>query len=384
MKSLTLDQFKKYFTPEKILTREEFYNTEYFPRQFNNFKDLPEDHRRIYLEKNGGVSLRNWMDTAYNIYFEKFEEILEQLYFRRFEQKDFSKVNYKMQPVIDAKIDNVKFYGRELKNLFFEEMFLDSYVVQGTTAKAYFEKLLTEGTVGYSDLTTPSIFNTLVRDGGEPVISDAIVSMIRKRVFAMSIYSPRVYGSLLNYQNEKFGDPTVARKNLLCPTASWGSPLIAVNSLSTYKKLTIVDVQSKVIEKCKTLYSYLETKNGLMGIDFEFDAFCIPSQKMSTVIRETYDHVFFCPPYYDLEIYGGENQSTDEFKTLEEWLEGYWRGTCVESDKLLTENGLFSFTIDLFNSPSMLEIAKQHFDFLETQEIRTFAGSTSKSKKVNE
>ena len=39
---------------------------------------------------------------------------------------------------------------------------------------------------------------------------------------------------------------------------------------------------------------------------------------MTEVIDKDYDTVFFCPPYYDLELYGGSDlQSTILYQTIQ-------------------------------------------------------------------
>jgi tRNA1(Val) A37 N6-methylase TrmN6 len=86
---------------------------------------------------------------------------------------------------------------------------------------------------------------------------------------------------------------------------------------------------------------------------------------MDQVIDKKYDHIISCPPYYDLEIYGAsEQQSTDLYKTYDDWLENYWRKTVIASKKLLNLDGCFAFIMGYhvryqYMSRDMVEIAKQ-------------------------
>ena len=63
------------------------------------------------------------------------------------------------------------------------------------------------------------------------------------------------------------------------------------------------------------------------------DIFCKPSEEIArsraflNKYREHFDVVFFSPPYYKLEMYKGGEQSTEKYKTYEEWLKGYWEET---------------------------------------------------------
>jgi tRNA1(Val) A37 N6-methylase TrmN6 len=99
--------------------------------------------------------------------------------------------------------------------------------------------------------------------------------------------------------------------------------------------------------------------------DYNLNTYCVPSELMDQVITQKYDHIISCPPYYDLEIYSGsDQQSTDLYKTYEEWLEKYWRQTVIASKSLLKENGIFAFIMGhniryRFMANDMIEIVKQ-------------------------
>lgn len=389
MQFLTNDSFKAFYKPNRpILTRQELEKTEYFPRQFNNFKDVDGDPRREFLIQNNKLTMSDWLDFVYEFYLVNLEDILDEVFSRRFSISHVD-LNYRIQSIgTDGIIINKPFLNRFIKNVFFKEMFIDSHVQYGIDSKTYFDSILFEGKCLFSDLIVPSIFKTLFKNGWEKaVVSDEMVSMIRKRIFSMSVYSPMVYGSLLHSQKTRYLSHIKNNIDLLCPTASWGSPILALNSLSGYKSLTLVDVQSTVLEKCQDIYKYLNNQINVFGdgLEWSLETCCIPSQRMTDDHRiKSYDQIFFCPPYFDLEIYGGDNQSTNEFPDKNSWLDGYWRKTCQESSKILRPGGIFSFTIDAVNSPEMLSIAQENFEYLTTQKIATFTGKTSSSQKTND
>ena len=61
--------------------------------------------------------------------------------------------------------------------------------------------------------------------------------------------------------------------------------------------------------------------------------------------REHFDTVFFSPPYYELELYPGKDQSTTVYKTYEEWLEGYWRTTIQLCSHVLKRGGTLCYIL---------------------------------------
>ena len=50
---------------------------------------------------------------------------------------------------------------------------------------------------------------------------------------------------------------------------------------------------------------------------------------------------FLAPPYYQLELYKGKQQSTERYKNYDEWLNGYWLNTiklcyhCLRNSRLM-------------------------------------------------
>ena len=61
--------------------------------------------------------------------------------------------------------------------------------------------------------------------------------------------------------------------------------------------------------------------------------------------REHFDVVFFSPPYYELELYPGKNQSTTVYNTYDEWLYGYWFKTIQLCYYLLEPKGTMCYIL---------------------------------------
>lgn len=180
----------------------------------------------------------------------------------------------------------------------------------------------------------------LFKDIYDGVISSNLLVTFNKSCKLVSIFSPNVYRYLLRALQKH----SIQSKSILFATASWGVPVIAADSLG-YNQVAIVDVQSTVLDKCHLIKDDLfSRKNPLFDSTYTLTTHHTPSELMDTVISCGFDHIISCPPYYDLEIYGAsQQQSTDLYKTYDQWLEGYWRRTVVASKKLLDSGGVFSF-----------------------------------------
>ena len=80
--------------------------------------------------------------------------------------------------------------------------------------------------------------------------------------------------------------------------------------------------------------------------------------------NESYDAVFTCPPYYDLEIYSGEDTSTSKYKSYDSWLNEWWRK--VIQNCLVSSPKYFSFVINNKYKKDMQDICIQEgLTFLE-------------------
>jgi len=71
----------------------------------------------------------------------------------------------------------------------------------------------------------------------------------------------------------------------------------------------------------------------------------LKNTKFTKKYREYFDTVFFSPPYYRLELYPGSEQSTTNYKTYNEWLEGYWKPTILLCNYVLQKGGKLCYII---------------------------------------
>jgi tRNA1(Val) A37 N6-methylase TrmN6 len=86
-----------------------------------------------------------------------------------------------------------------------------------------------------------------------------------------------------------------------------------------------------------------------------------------TKYKNYFDVVFFSPPYYELELYPGENQSTTVYKTYNEWLNGYWLNTMKVCKHVLKNDGKLCYILSSGGGPhSAVDILKDMNDITKT------------------
>ena len=103
-----------------------------------------------------------------------------------------------------------------------------------------------------------------------------------------------------------------------------------------------VDVIKKVCDTTAQIANENNIKNKIYCCPSETLYYNEPFMKKYT---NYFDYKFFSPPYYELELYEGDLQSTAQYKTYEEWLEKYWNVTMKLCYSLLKENRQLMFVI---------------------------------------
>lgn len=140
-------------------------------------------------------------------------------------------------------------------------------------------------------------------------------------------------------------------KNLFTPVLSWASYVMAFMHLPYTETYVGVDVIPRVCAKTEFLAdwyheNYPETR------DKEVDIYCQPSESLLKdkrfMARYTnfFDSVLFCPPYFDMEIYQGGDQSIELYPNYEDWLSGYWENTVKLCYQCLKKGRFFAYIIN--------------------------------------
>ena len=138
-------------------------------------------------------------------------------------------------------------------------------------------------------------------------------------------------------------------RRIFTPTLGWGSYCYGFLECPMVQEYVGVDVIPAVCKKteefAKQFYGSKKTT-----------IICEPSENLlgDEVFRKKYkgyfDVVFFSPPYYRLEMYSGKNQSTEKYKSYEEWLEKYWGATMELCHWVLHKGGKMCYILSGYGS----------------------------------
>lgn len=200
-------------------------------------------------------------------------------------------------------------------------------------------------------IITPSALH-YIREG-------RIGSVFSSFYFRASIMNPYLVYSL-NHQLLK-------GSKIFTPTLGWSSYAYGFLECPFTKEYVGVDV---IPDVCKKTEDFIEKR--YPQIDKQI--ICKPSEDLLSdsrflkKYREHFDVVFFSPPYYELEMYPGNNQSTTRYKTYDEWLQGYWYKTIQLCYYVLEKGGTLCYILSSGGGKSqtniledMNKITKQFF-----------------------
>jgi len=159
---------------------------------------------------------------------------------------------------------------------------------------------------------------------------------------------------------------------IFTPTLGWSSYCYGFLECPEVIEYVGTDVISSVCEKTRELATQYH--------DAKTTIYCKPSEDLfkskpfMQKYREHFDVVFFSPPYYQLEMYKGAEQSTARYKTYEEWLEKYWEVTIQLCHHVLEKGGKMCYILSGYGPDNqfdlltdMNKIAKKYFHLKSTQ-----------------
>lgn len=130
------------------------------------------------------------------------------------------------------------------------------------------------------------------------------------------------------------------------------------------------------------------------------EIYCKPSEKLFKTqsflnkYENHFDVVFFSPPYYELELYEGDNQSTTQYKDYETWLEKYWEATIQLCKHVLQPGGRLCYILSGYGSENtsnkydlvedMNKITKKYFKLKSKQPMYNKDVHVTKHKETEE
>ena len=128
--------------------------------------------------------------------------------------------------------------------------------------------------------------------------------------------------------------------------------------------------------------------------------YCKPSEDLMKLSSFTnkyknyFDVVFFSPPYYRLELYEGKDQSTEKYKTYEEWLHKYWEQTIKMCEYVLQPGGRLCYIVSGYGSEKttnnlnlvddMNKITNKYFTYKRTLPMYNKNVHVTKHKETGE
>jgi hypothetical protein len=230
--------------------------------------------------------------------------------------------------------------------------------------------------IDYKILTPSSLF--YMKNG-------RLGSVFSSYYFRASILNPHLIYSL----NHSFLKGT----KIFTPTLGWSSYCYGFLECPHVLEYVGTDVIPQVCKKTKILAS-------IVAPEKTTTIYCKPSEDLfessefMNRYREHFDVVFFSPPYYKLEMYEGGEQSTQRYKTYEEWLAGYWEKTIQLCHHVLETRGKICYILSGYGSENTKEqydllsdmnnITKKYFKFHSQQPMYNKNVNVTKHRETGE
>lgn len=395
----TLQQFLNLFNLQKNVSFNDFsaklsvLNGSDTSGNFVVRSDLDTFVTRVAKKDNRAARLNDYKLKLYKMIVQEPEVVLEAWYNRTVaitESMDF----YFQIP--EAKIlDGNTFagrthakYGRLCKNINFEnfyntkKLYSNDFEYVVGLMKAMFEDFKLR-----NSLVGPAFFDHICKidnDYGQ-FWTDFMMGCNRA-----SIFNPVTYRGIM----EELFDGDI----IFAPCMGWNSYQLGFYN-GNWKKFIATDVIPEVVDNGNKLHEEWQKYRdaSLFEInDKEIDLYLCPSEELNKrhnfgeKYKEQVDAVLFSPPYYDLEIYPGKEQSFTNYPNYEDWLLNYWEATVMTAKQVLKPGGRFAFVISNYRnkakkevtiSQDMRDIAEAHFGAPTHYKVQWSAISGSRQAK---
>jgi hypothetical protein len=148
------------------------------------------------------------------------------------------------------------------------------------------------------------------------------------------------------------------------PTLGWTSYAYGFMECPMVEEYVATDVIKGVCTKSREFcQQYYPMKKATI--------YCEPSEELftnrafMTKYAGYFDAVFFSPPYYELEMYPGKQQSTNTYKTYDEWLANYWLLTVKLCHHVLKKGGRMCYILSSYGCSGSAKCADNTVDILK-------------------
>lgn len=279
-------------------------------------------------------------------------------------------------------------YGRICKNINFnsffntKKLYANDFEYTFGLLKAMFEDFKIR-----NSLAAPAFFDHVckIEDSYNQVWVDFMIGCNRA-----SIFNPATYRGIV--------DELFEGETLFAPCMGWNAYQVGFYS-SKFTHLIATDVIPEVVENGRLLHEEWKkySNKGIWEIDTKtVDLYLCPSEQLDArhdfvkQYANSVDAVLFSPPYYDLEIYPGEEQSLTNYPNYQDWLEGYWNETVKIAQQVLRPGGRFAFVISNYRnkeqqevaiSQDMMQVVSRHLPLLQHYKVQWSAIAGSRQAK---
>ena len=254
-------------------------------------------------------------------------------------------------------------YKNVIRNMFYKEILRDTKSGFNNNPSFFtvLDELYNKQIIDYKILTPSALF--YMKNG-------RLGSVFSSFYFRASIMNPYLVYSL--------NHSVLKGKRVFTPTLGWCSYCYGFLECPDVIEYVGTDVIKKV---CTTTEQFAHKYYP----DKTVNIYCKPSEDLYSnasfmkKYKNHFDVVFFSPPYYELELYPGTNQSTHRYKTYEEWLSEYWEKTIQLCHSVLTSNGKMCYILSGYGSENtgnqydllkdMNTISKKYFKLHSSQKM---------------
>lgn len=325
MKFLTLDQFIQSFATSKKVGFQDFLKKAQVrtPKQLIPLERYMDDH---------GIPIQSIKLLFENIV--NRNEYLQRFYEKSLKVVDPLTIVDKAMPISAMNNDAHVNYKNLIRNMFYKEILqtTQSGMENNPSFLNVLADLYLHNIIDYKILTPSGMYYT--KEG-------RLGSVFSSYYFRASIMNPMIPYSL----NHK----VLKGSKIFTPTLGWGSYCYGFMECPYVSEYVGTDVIPQVCRKtAQFAKDYYPSKKCTI--------FCEPSENLmkipgfSNKYKNYFDAVFFSPPYYELELYPGKNQSTTQYKTYEEWLEKYWVKTIQLCHHVLKSGGKMCYILSGYGS----------------------------------
>lgn len=169
-------------------------------------------------------------------------------------------------------------------------------------------------------------------------------------------------------------------KRIFDYSSGWGARVLGAMSLkeNLNRYIGIDPFTSNSVNEMIKFFGYENKANVINACSEQWEEYV---SNISSEEQNTFDLAMSSPPYFNLETYGGENQSILKHNTYEEWLKNYWKQT-VSNIKTYVLSPEGKFILVMVDKVGKYEIAKDMIEICKELDFnieKVYSFQTSKS-----